>query len=75
MNTRDHHSPLAAFAVAAALGAGLGQAAAAVAAAPDADAQIETCAGPETPGIEQIEMLLPPSDFLRGAGRTPPVPH
>jgi hypothetical protein len=73
MNTTDHHRTLAALAVAAALGAGLGQAAVAPVAAPDADAQIETC-GPETPGIAQIEML-PPSDFLRGAGRTPPVPH
>lgn len=83
MNTPKNRRPIIAFVIAAVLGAAAGQVASAVAAVPPmVDEDMQTCAEFEAPDgtvapEDAIHAVsdMPPSDFLRGAGRTAPIPH
>lgn len=76
MNTALRSTRLVAVVLAAgATGAALGFASSAVAATrmPVFDPARSACV--VAPQPEDIGLGMPPSDFLRGAGRTAPIPH
>ena len=73
----SHHTARAVIVLlaAGAAGAAVGFASSAVAAPaqPIFDPPLSSCV--EAPETDHVELEMPPSDFLRGTGRTAPVPH
>jgi len=77
-NTTRRTRPLVALVLASVIGAGIGMSAATAFATPGAQTAGDLGACERTTPIVHAETdgpAVPPSDFLRGAGRTAPVPH
>jgi hypothetical protein len=76
-NTPRRTRPLVALVVASVIGAGVGMSAATAFATPGARTAGDLGSCDRTPMIvhSRTDPDMPPSDFLRGAGRTAPVPH